>query len=115
MSENKRDLMPYRLFYCEPRLLVQNIDGHVVDIGSADKVEGKFHWQLDGNDQHGEQAKTVEAMFDDIKQHLSFLFVDGQFTSLPDVSADYSEQLESVPSQQFQLHELNDNDEESVR
>ncbi|MEG3111788.1 MULTISPECIES: hypothetical protein [Pantoea] len=115
MSENKRDLMPYMLIYCEPRLLMQNIDGHVIDIGSASKETGVFHWQLDGNDEKGDQAESVEAMLKDIEQHLSFLFVDGQFTSLPDVSADYSEQLESAPSRQIQLHELNDSDEDSVR
>ena len=115
MLETNRDLMPYMLFCCQSRLLIQNIDGHVVDIGSVTQQGESVEWQLDGNDEHGDHAESVEEMLRDVEQHLSFLFVDGQFTSLPDVSDEYGDQLESAPSRQIQLHELNDSDEESVR
>ncbi|WP_258575540.1 hypothetical protein [Candidatus Pantoea persica] len=42
MPENKRDLMPCLLYYCQSRLLVENIDGHVVYIGGAEIVGNAF-------------------------------------------------------------------------
>lgn len=115
MSENNRDLMPYNLFYLQDRLLVQNIDGHLVDIGGAKEEAGRFHWQLDGNEEQGDQSDSVEAMLRDVEQHLSFLFLDGQFTSLEDLSASYAGELENAPSRQILLHELSERDRKSVR
>ncbi|WP_130834169.1 hypothetical protein [[Erwinia] mediterraneensis] len=115
MAENNRDLMPYRLFYCDDRLLVQNIDGHLIDIGGATQQQGRYHWQLDGNDEQGEQSASVQAMLQEVEQHLSFLFLDGQFTSLPDLSEQFADRLEDVPSREIRLHELSDDDEQEIR
>lgn len=115
MSENNRDLMPYNLFYCDERLLVQNIDGHLVDIGGATQQNGKYHWQLDGNDEQSAQSESVPAMLGEIEKHLTFLFLDGQFTSLPDISRQYGDRLSSAPVREIALHELNDDDEQEIR
>ncbi|MFH8133599.1 hypothetical protein ABU178_05325 [Pantoea osteomyelitidis] len=115
MSENNRDLMPYNLFYCDERLLVQNIDGHLVDIGGATQQQGKYHWQLDGNDEQGDVSESAQAMLQDVEKHLSFLFLDGQFTSLPDLSKQYGDRLDSAPAREILLHELNDDDEQDIR
>ncbi|MGP4128443.1 hypothetical protein OJE16_01020 [Pantoea tagorei] len=72
MSENKRDLMPYLLYYCQSRLLVENIDGHVVDIGGAEQVGGKLRWQLDGKEAKGTTENEAEEMLNDVARHLSF-------------------------------------------
>ncbi|WP_435930290.1 hypothetical protein [Dryocola sp. BD613] len=114
MSANNQDLMPYNLFYIQDRLLVQNIDGHVVDIGGATQQAGRFHWHLDGNDEQG-ASDSVDAMLRDVEQHLSFLFLDGQFTSLEDLSERYADMLESAPSRLIALHELSERDEKDVR
>lgn len=50
MSENNRDRMPYLLYFSRQRLLVENIDGHIVDIGGAERVGDRYRWQLDGKD-----------------------------------------------------------------
>ena len=115
MSANNQDLMPYNLFYIQDRLLVQNIDGHVVDIGSATQQAGRFHWHLDGNGEQGDRSDSIDAMLRDVEQHLSFLFLDGQFTSLEDLSERYADKLESAPSRQIALHELSERDEKDVR
>ena len=115
MSENKRDLMPYLLYSCQSRLLVENIDGHVVDIGGAELVGGKLRWQLDGKEAKGTTENEAEEMLNDVARHLSFLFVDGQFTSLADVRGEYGDRLDNAPSREISLSELNDSDEDIVR
>ncbi|WP_439214335.1 hypothetical protein [Duffyella gerundensis] len=116
MSENNRDLMPYNLYLLDGHILAQNIDGHIVDIGTFEKEDAGFHWQVDGNDTKGEFYESAEAVLEDISRQLSFLFLDGQFTSLPDLSEKYSsERLASAPAREVKLHELRDDDEATVR
>lgn len=115
MSENNRDRMPYLLYFSRQRLLVENIDDHIVDIGGAERVGDRYRWQLDGKDAGGETEQEVDDLLAEVEKHLSFLFVDGQFTSLPDVSADYGDRLDNAPSRQIALPELNDRDEDIVR
>jgi len=47
-------------------------------------------------------------VLDDIAGHLTFLFLDGQFTSLPDVSDEYAGKLENAPAKEILLNELSD-------
>ena len=115
MSENNRDRMPYLLYFSRQRLLVENIDGHIVDIGGAERVGDRYRWQLDGKDAGGETEQEVDELLAEVEKHLSFLFVDGQFTSLPDVSEDYGDRLDNAPSRQIALPGLSDNDEDIVR
>ncbi len=115
MSEIDRDRMPYLLYFARQRLLLENIDAKVVDIGSAEIVGNHFRWKLDGKDAQGETAKEVDELLEEVERHLSFLFVDGQFTSLPDVSEDYGDRLDNMPFVEVSLSELSDRDEGSVR
>lgn len=115
MSEIDRDQMPYLLYFARQRLLLENIDAKVVDIGSAEIVGNYFRWKLDGKDAQGETAKEVDELLEEVERHLSFLFVDGQFTSLPDVSEDYGDRLDNMPFVEVSLSELSDRDEGSVR
>lgn len=115
MSENKPDSMPYNLYYCHSRLLLENIDGHVVDIGGVETKGQYFQWQLDGKDAQGSVENDVGALLRDVEQHLSFLFVDGQFTSLPNVKEKYGDHLDNAASREISLPELNDRDEDIVR
>lgn len=115
MSEGKQDRMPYFLLFCRHRLLLENIDGHLVDIGGVEVVNDAFRWRLDGNDASGETSMDVEDLFTAVESALTFLFVDGQFTSLPDVSEEYGDRLDNAPSRQIILSALSDADEEQVR
>lgn len=114
-SNSNKDAMPYNLYYCNNHLLAQNIDGHLVDIGTTETEDGQLSYQLDGNQEQGTGFDSPEALLADVETKISFLFLDGQFTSLPDVSADYRDTLDDAPSREIQLHELNDEDEEALR
>ncbi|MDT3665327.1 hypothetical protein ROK90_04765 [Cronobacter dublinensis] len=104
----QRDAMPYFLFLCEGRVLAQNIDGRIIDLGEATDENGTFAWRLDGNDEHGEGLQSAAAVLDDIAGHLEFLFLDGQFTSLPDVADDYAGKLDDAPAKEILLNEMSD-------
>ncbi|WP_414148531.1 hypothetical protein ACMGGR_07340 [Erwinia sp. BNK-24-b] len=105
---SKRDRMPYLLFLCEGHILAQNIDGHVVDLGTFTREAGKISWLMDGNSEKGEGLNTESEALEDIAGKTDFLFLDGQFTSLPDLSADYQEKLASLPAKEIVLNELDD-------
>ncbi|MDK1236309.1 hypothetical protein [Cronobacter turicensis] len=107
-ESTQRDGMPYFLFLCDGRVLAQNIDGRIIDLGEARDENGTFAWRLDGNDEHGEGLKSASAVLDEIAAHLEFLFIDGQFTSLPDVSGDYAGRLDDAPAKEIVLNELSD-------
>lgn len=107
-KSTQRDGMPYFLFLCEGRVLAQNIDGRIIDLGEATQENGAFARRLDGNDEHGEGLNNAGAVLDDIAGHLTFLFIDGQFTSLPDLSDDYAGKLDDAPAKEIVLSELSD-------
>ena len=95
-----RDRMPYLLYFSRQRLLVENIDGHIVDIGGAERVGDRYRWQLDGKDAGEKRSRKWPNYWPRWKTP-ELLFVDGQFTSLPDVSADYGDRLDNAPSRQL--------------
>ncbi len=107
-ANNKQDRMPYFIYLCEQRILAQNIDGHIIDIGGYQTEEGGISWLLDGNKEQGEGINTEREALDDIAGKIDFLFLDGQFTSLPDLSADYGDKLETASAKQIVLNELSD-------
>lgn len=106
--KNKQDRMPYFIYLCEQRILAQNIDGHVIDIGGYQTEAGGISWLLDGNKEKGEGLQSEQDVLDAIASHVDFLFLDGQFTSLPDLSADYGDKLETASARQIVLNELSD-------
>ncbi len=57
VETSKQDRMPYLLFLCENRILAQNIDGHVIDLGGLTKQNGTIDWLLDGNKEKGKISK----------------------------------------------------------
>lgn len=58
VETSKQDRMPYLLFLCENRILAQNIDGHVIDLGGLTKQNGTIDWLLDGNKEKGEKSQN---------------------------------------------------------
>ncbi|UQY42412.1 hypothetical protein M1E08_10400 [Erwinia sp. PK3-005] len=113
MPDNRnQDLMPYNLFYCDGTLLAQNIDGHIIELGQANVHDGLIGYHIDGSDLHGENYSAPEELLEDLGEQLDFLFLDGQFTSLPDVSERWLDRLEDAPVQLISLHELESGTEE---
>ncbi|MDH8270722.1 hypothetical protein QIG44_27045, partial [Klebsiella pneumoniae] len=76
-------------------------DGHVIDIGGLNKKNGTIDWLLDSNKEKGENLKTEIEALEDIANKIDFLFLDSQFTSLPDISAAYKDKLTSPPSMEI--------------
>lgn len=113
MPDNtNQDLMPYNLFYCDGTILAQNIDGHIIELGQAGVHDGLIGYQIDGSDLHGENFSSPEALLQALGDQLDFLFLDGQFTSLPDHSDHWRDQIEQAPVRQISLHELGSGTEE---
>ncbi|WP_024553235.1 hypothetical protein ACP26C_12355 [Franconibacter helveticus 513] len=108
VQTSKQDRMPYLIYLCEGRILAQNIDGHVIDIGGFSEEEGAFSWLLDGNNEKGEGLRSANEALEDIAANVTFYFLDGQFTSLPDLSEQYQDKLPSAPSREILLNELSD-------
>lgn len=80
VETSKQDRMPYLLFLCENRILAQNIDGHVIDLGGLTKQNGTIDWLLDGNKEKGENLKTEIEALEDLANKIDFLFL---MVSLP--------------------------------
>lgn len=111
MSENmQRDAVPYHIFLCDGRILARNIEGRVIDIGGVQKEDDGFHWQFDGNNARGDGLVSSAAILDDIERELTFLFLDGQFTSLPDTSDDYRDRLQHASGREVTLYKRLDED-----
>ncbi|QHM75500.1 hypothetical protein C7M52_01454 [Mixta theicola] len=111
-ANRNQDLMPYNLFYCDGAILAQNIDGHIIELGQAEVRDGLIGYQIDGSDLHGENFSSPEEMLLALGEQLDFLFLDGQFTSLPDRSDRWLASIENAPVQQISLHELGSGTEE---
>ena len=107
MPDNRnQDLMPYNLFYCDGTILAQNIDGHIIELGQAEVHDGLIGYQIDGSDLHGENFSSPEEMLQALGDQLDFLFLDGQFTSLPDLSEEFAGATETAPAREIALDEL---------
>jgi hypothetical protein len=76
---------PYTLYAANDRVYARNAAGPVVDLGSLRRDGGTFCYLLDGNKLAGSGFTTAEGALRDISARLHFLWLDGQFTALPDV------------------------------
>jgi hypothetical protein len=77
--------IPYTLYAVQGRVYASNVEDALIDLGRLGKEDdGSFGFTLDGNaaEDHG-FASTGEAL-QGVAEQLSFYFLDGQFTSLPD-------------------------------
>jgi hypothetical protein len=76
---------PYTLYAVGDRVYARNAAGPVIDLGALLREDGGFGYVLDGNSLTGRGFFTAEAALRDLARHLRFLWLDGQFTALPDV------------------------------
>lgn len=78
---------PYTLYATAGRVFARNAAGPVIDLGALAPAEGGHAYQLDGNKLSGTGFASAEEALRDIAGRLHFLWLDGQFTALPDLRA----------------------------
>ncbi|SAK58176.1 hypothetical protein AWB76_02527 [Caballeronia temeraria] len=94
---------PFRLFAVEERVLAQNIDGKVIDIGAMESKSGQFRACMDSGDIVTDSRRSAELALKALAGELSFDYLDGLFTS--EREAEFSGRLQDYPSVEFELDE----------
>lgn len=94
---------PFRLFAVEDRVLAQNVEGKVIDIGAMESKNGQFCARLDSGDLATEPRRSPELALKALVGKLSFDYLDGLFTS--EREAEVSGRLQDYPSVEFELDE----------
>ncbi|SAL79265.1 hypothetical protein AWB71_05859 [Caballeronia peredens] len=94
---------PFRLFAVEQRVLAQNVDGKVIDIGAMDAKNGQFCARMDSGDIATEPKRSAELALKALVGQLSFDYLDGLFTSEREVEV--SGRLQDYPGVEFELDE----------
>lgn len=74
----------YTLYASHGRIYAENRDGKLVDIGSVRKEGNTYRCHLDADGVLTEAMPSPERAMADLQQRISFLYLDGQFTALPD-------------------------------
>ncbi len=75
----------FSLFATRGRLYVRNVKQKVIDIGELPgSGQGPFTYRLDVGGMSGEGFASAEDALRDLSQQLTFIYLDGQFTSLPE-------------------------------
>ncbi|SAL03773.1 hypothetical protein [Caballeronia ptereochthonis] len=92
---------PFRLFAVEQRVLAQNVDGKVIDIGAMESKNGQFCARVDSGDLATEPKRSAELALKALAGKLSFDYLDGLFTS--ERGAEVSGRLQDYPSVEFEL------------
>lgn len=101
---------PYTLYAAQGRVYVRNAAGPVIDLGSLRRDGSAWRYELDGNHLRGEGLFTEEEALREIAGRLHFLWLDGQFTSLPDVRQSAGVDFESAAKLEIELDELGPNE-----
>jgi hypothetical protein len=94
---------PFRLFAVEQRVLAQNVDGKVIDIGAMETKNGEFCARLDVDEISVEPKRSAELALKALVGKLSFEYLDGLFTS--ERAAEVSGRLQDYPNVEFELDE----------
>jgi hypothetical protein len=102
-SEPVRLERPFRLFAVEQRVLAQNVDGKVIDIGAMEAKNGQFCACMDSGDIKTDAKRSPELALKALVDKLSFDYLDGLFTS--EREAEVSGRLQDYPSVEFELDE----------
>ena len=97
---------PYTLYAAKGRLYARNAAGPVIDLGQVEREGATWSWQLDGNELRGQGFANEQAALRDVAKHLRFLWLDGQFTALPDVRQTAGVDFGSAAQLDIDLDEL---------
>jgi hypothetical protein len=98
-----RQERPFRLFAVEQRVLAQNVDGKVIDIGAMESKNGEYCARLDVGETSGEPKRSAELALKAIVDEITFDYLDGLFTS--EREAEVKGRLQDYPSVEFELNE----------
>ncbi|KMZ11771.1 hypothetical protein BHUM_04281 [Candidatus Burkholderia humilis] len=102
-GDGVRQAQPFRLFAVEQRVLAQNVDGKVIDIGTMDSKKGEYCARLDVDEIAVEPKRSAELALKALVDKLSFDYLDGLFTS--ERVVEVSGRLQDYPSVEFELDE----------
>jgi hypothetical protein len=94
---------PFRLFAVEQRVLAQNVDGKVIDIGAMESKDGEFRACMDSGEIATDPKRSAELALKALTSHLSFDYLDGLFTS--ERETEVSGRLQDYPNIEFELDE----------
>jgi hypothetical protein len=98
-----RQERPFRLFAVEQRVLAQNVDGKVIDIGAMESKDGEYCARLDVDEIVTEPKRSAELALKALVDDLTFDYLDGLFTSERD--AEVQGRLQDYPNVEFELDE----------
>ncbi|KMQ80717.1 hypothetical protein BPMI_04314 [Candidatus Burkholderia pumila] len=98
-----RQERPFRLFAVEQRVLAQNVDGKVIDIGAMEAKNGEYCARLDVDEIVTKPKRSAELALKALADDLTFDYLDGLFTSERDVKM--SGRLQDYPNVEFELDE----------
>jgi len=95
---------PFTLYAAGGRVYAKNVAYSIVDLGSLAQQGDDWCYRLDGNQLSAAGFASPEEALQDIARRLQFLWLDGQFTALPDVKDDVD--LAGAAKLEFSLDEL---------
>jgi hypothetical protein len=98
-----RQERPFRLFAVEQRVLAQNVDGKVIDIGAMEAKNGEYCARLDVDEIVTEPKRSAELALKALVDDLTFDYLDGLFTS--ERSVEVQGRLQDYPNIEFELDE----------
>ncbi|MFC4729228.1 hypothetical protein [Coralloluteibacterium thermophilus] len=107
------NLRPFTLYAAGGRIYARNPPGRLIDLGAVERAGDGHRYLLDGDKRHGEGLDSEEAVLRRIGETLDFTYLDGQFTSLPDVSD--SVDLADAVQHAITLDEFADDEDPSGR
>jgi hypothetical protein len=106
MTQNDANLSlerQFKFFAVKQRVLAQNPDGKLIDIGALEAHDRKYTVVLDVDPLEVKPAPSVQAALKETAARISFDYLDGLFTS--EGIADYPGQLQEYPHILFSLEE----------
>ncbi|MBS7455746.1 hypothetical protein [Coralloluteibacterium stylophorae] len=103
-NTDRSNLQHFTLYLANRRIYARNPDGHLVDLGGLRQEDGRFGYVLDGDKSGADGLDGEDAVLRRLEDELTFVFLDGQFTSLPDVSDQVD--VEGAPQRRIALEEF---------
>ncbi|GKS82896.1 MULTISPECIES: hypothetical protein [unclassified Acidovorax] len=107
LSQAARAAQTFTLYAAGGRVYASNVRDKLIDLGGLTEAQGRYGYALDGGDQVARDGfPSPEDALADIASTVTFLYLDGQFTALEDLSDGRSPDLSDVPQIQISLDAL---------
>jgi hypothetical protein len=75
----------FTLYASHGRVYAENAVGKLIDLGAVRKEGNLFVYRLDADGVSGEASESFARALSDIENRITFLYMDSQFTALPDL------------------------------